>query len=315
MSAARDRRRRPASSGVPLRLVGFGAVLLVVFAAAALAGRTIDPTSDAGADEAQGHGAADAHGTGGHGAAEAGEVGHGAAAHAVGGLAVSEDGYTLEPLTTHVRRAAPTRFRFRIVDRRGAAVRDGYEVEQDRELHLIVVRRDTAVFQHLHPRRDTDGTWSVDLTLPEAGTYRALADFTIGGRSHTLGTDLFVPGDFQPRPLPAPTVADRVADLDVRLETGAVQAGREARLAFVVDRPGGGPVRLEPYLGAHGHLVALREGDLAYLHVHPSEDGGGPAQEIRFAVEFPTAGRYRLFLQVQVGGRVLTAPYTVEVGR
>lgn len=26
---------------------------------------------------------------------------------------------------------------------------------------------------------------------------------------------------------------------------------------------------LKPYVGAFGHLVALRAGDLAYLHVHP----------------------------------------------
>ncbi len=32
----------------------------------------------------------------------------------------------------------------------------------------------------------------------------------------------------------------------------------------------GEPVNdLQPYLGAYGHLVALRSGDLAYLHVHP----------------------------------------------
>ena len=45
---------------------------------------------------------------------------------------------------------------------------------------------------------------------------------------------------------------------------------------------------LQPYLGADGHLVALREGDLAFLHVHP-EEGAEPGQ-IRFAAEFPSAG-------------------------
>lgn len=33
---------------------------------------------------------------------------------------------------------------------------------------------------------------------------------------------------------------------------------------------------LQPYLGAYGHLVALRQGDLAYLHVHP---GAFPAMQ------------------------------------
>jgi hypothetical protein len=75
----------------------------------------------------------------------------------------------------------------------------------------------------------------------------------------------------------------------------------------------GRPVRTEPYLGAGGHLVALRDGDLAFLHVHPEErEGGGP---IRFRSTFPTAGRYRLFLQYRVDGKVETVAFTQEVAR
>ena len=54
----------------------------------------------------------------------------------------------------------------------------------------------------------------------------------------------------------------------VRLDAGTPRAGRETELSFTVTR-GGKPIRTQPYLGAGGHLVALREGDLAYLHVHP----------------------------------------------
>ena len=66
---------------------------------------------------------------------------------------------------------------------------------------------------------------------------------------------------------------------------------------------------MEDYLGAKGHLVALREGDLAFLHVHPDADRLG------FMAEFPTAGAYRLFLQFKTGGRVHTAAFTQEVTR
>jgi uncharacterized protein YfaP (DUF2135 family) len=48
--------------------------------------------------------------------------------------------------------------------------------------------------------------------------------------------------------------------------------------------------------------------------VHPLDGtttGCGPVQ---FATEFPTAGRYRLFLQFQVDGRVHTASFTQDVG-
>ena len=65
---------------------------------------------------------------------------------------------------------------------------------------------------------------------------------------------------------------------------------------------------LQPYLGALGHLVAIRNGDLAYLHVHPLEDAddsGGP--QVRFAVEVPTAGTYGLFFDFSHGDEVRTA--------
>ena len=69
----------------------------------------------------------------------------------------------------------------------------------------------------------------------------------------------------------------------MRLTEGASRAGTESELAFDVTRDGE-PVAVEDYLGAKGHLVALREGDLAYLHVHPDED------RLRFMAEFPTPG-------------------------
>jgi hypothetical protein len=69
---------------------------------------------------------------------------------------------------------------------------------------------------------------------------------------------------------------------------------------------------LEPYLGAYGHLVAIRAGDLGYLHVHPEEGAPGPG--IDFATGFPTPGTYRLFLDFQHRGVVRTAAFTVESG-
>jgi hypothetical protein len=55
--------------------------------------------------------------------------------------------------------------------------------------------------------------------------------------------------------------------------------------------------------------VALRQGDLAFLHVHPDEDS------LKFMATFPTAGTYRLFLQFKTDGRVHTAAFTQEVSR
>ena len=63
---------------------------------------------------------------------------------------------------------------------------------------------------------------------------------------------------------------------------------------------------LQPYLGAFGHLVVIRTGDLAYLHVHPEEGEG-----LHFIADVPTAGTYRAFLDYQHDDVVRTAPFTL----
>ena len=103
--------------------------------------------------------------------------------------------------------AHETDLSFRVVGDDGAAITD-FDVEHTKPMHLIVVRRDLTGFQHLHPRMDADGTWTTPLTLPEAGIYRAFADFTHEGEAQTAGADIAVDGRADYRPLPAP-IADR----------------------------------------------------------------------------------------------------------
>jgi hypothetical protein len=175
-------------------------------------------------------------------------------------------------------------------------------------MHFIVVRRDMTGFQHLHPTEQPDGTWTVPVTLREAGSYRLFADFSVNGKPQTLADDLTADGTIHSQELPAPVRSVDVDGLKVSLTEGATKAGAESQLAFAVTRDGE-PVVVEDYLGAKGHLVALRRGDLAFLHVHPD------AKSLKFMAEFPSAGTYRLFLQLKVDGRVHTAEFTREVTR
>ena len=143
------------------------------------------------------------------------------------------------------------------------------------------------------------------MRLPDAGVYRAFADFRSGGERHTLGIDLFVPGDFAPLELPAPSHHATAGPYDVALSE---RAGGELR--FVVRRDGRIVTDLEPYLGARGHLVALREGDLAYGHVHPED---ASPREIAFQTGAAEPGTYRLFLQFRHRDVVRTVAFTREV--
>ena len=286
---------------VATRLFGFAALLAVVFAGAALAGGALDVRADADGDDR-----AAAETDGGHGAGASG--GHGAAApDPVRGLAVADRGLRLVVEDPELRRGRTERLRFAIVDDAGAVVRD-FDVAHEKRMHLIVARRDLAGFRHLHPEQDGDGAWSVPITLDQAGSYRVFADFSRDGEPQTLAADLRVDGAADLRSLPVPSsLARSDGGYDVRLDAEHATAGAEAELRFTVTRDGEA-VETEPYLGAGGHLVALREGDLAFLHVHPTE-------AVDFAATFPTEGRYRLFLQFKHRGQVRTAAFTQAVAR
>jgi hypothetical protein len=275
------------------KLGGFIAVLGLVFAAAAFAGSRLDvhPGGPAAEPSAMG--------------------GHGEGAmtpQPVRGLAVSDNGLTLELARRTARPGQRFELAFRIADRRGATVRD-FDVEHTKRMHFIVVRRDLTGFQHLHPTENRDGTWSLPVALPDAGSYRVFADFSVNGRPYTLADDVTVDGPVRSHELPAPVGSVDVDGLHVSLTEGAAKAGAESELTFSVTRQGK-PVAIQDYLGAKGHLVALRQGDLAFLHVHPDE------HSLRFMATFPTAGRYRLFLQFKTAdGRLHTAAFTQELAR
>lgn len=290
----------------PAKLATFVAALGVVFGAAAGAGALVGPVA-ATAPEHEGPAMSE-----GHGGETAGAPAHGAA-EPPKGLQISQDGYTLDPQSTTLPATGGT-YAFRIVGPAGRAVTE-FTPTHDKKLHLIVVRRDLAGFAHVHPVMSPDGTWRVPLRPSAgAGTYRVFADFAPGDHDPlTLGTDLSVAGSYTPRQLPAPSRTATVDGYTVTLD-GALRPGTSSKLTLTVSRDGRPVTDLQPYLAAYGHLVAIRAGDLGYLHVHPDGAPGDgktrPGPAITFYVEVPTAGDYRLFLDFQHAGVVRTAEFT-----
>ncbi|MFG3552024.1 hypothetical protein [Streptomyces sp. NPDC047725] len=294
-----------------LRITAFAAALAATFGTAYGVGRVVDPVvADAPPAPHEKHAdspSADAGGDGGHESEPA------------GGLQISENGYTLDLATPHVTAGQRAELRFAVRDDRGKAV-TAFKREHDKELHLIVASRDLTTYRHLHPTRAADGTWSTPVDLPRAGGYRVFADFTPakkGAENLTLGADLAAGGTYRPATPPAP---GRTASADgYRVElAGTLNPGKAGELKLKVSRDGRPVTDLQPYLGAYGHLVALRSGDLAYLHVHPNgEPGDGatkPGPEISFTATAPSGGTYRLFLDFRHEGKVHTAAFTVRAG-
>ncbi|MFL5841565.1 MAG: hypothetical protein ACJ77Z_14045 [Thermoleophilaceae bacterium] len=275
---------------VAARLAGFMAVLLGVFGLATLAGGAVDPPKR-GIATCQLEPRMDA------------------MAEPMG-VASEQNGYRIVPVDTTLAAGSERILRFRIVDTNGRAVR-GFCDEHGARLHLIIVSRDLSDYHHLHPRLASDGTWSIPVRLREPGGYRAFADFKTKRASAVLGTDIFAPGELRPRPLPHASRMQRVDGYTVRMDGDRARAGGTTDLHFSVWRDGREVKDLQPYLGARGHLVALREGDLAYLHVHP--EPGLADGAAKFWVAAPSTGTFRMFLDFQVDGVVHTAAFTVVV--
>jgi hypothetical protein len=284
------------------RIAGFLVALAAVFGVAVVAGRAVGPVSGPVPT---------------HQADHRTRVGSGPAAEArqaqiPGGLMVSQNGYSLRLAEPQAAAGRDVPVRFRVMGPDGRPV-TAYDVEHGKRLHLIAVRRDLTGYQHVHPELH-DGTWTTALDLTP-GQWRLFADVRAAGAAPlTLGADLAVPGDYRPAPAGGTSRTATVDGYTVTVD-GVLRPGSDSRLVLSVSEDGEPVTDLQPYLGAYGHLVALRAGDLAYLHVHPEGTPGDgttePGPRVVFYAAVPSSATYRLYLDFRHDGEVRTAAFTL----
>jgi hypothetical protein len=210
--------------------------------------------------------------------------------------------------------AAHLRFRFQTHDGSPAGA---FQIVHERALHLFVIRRDLEFFEHIHPQPDDSHEFAARMVFPSPGDYMLFADFAPEGAAPQMLQQMIVTpgprGRTLPKPL-APQIGDQISQgLRFSLTPEELRAGSPALLTVMVfDAETGKPVGdLEQYLGAAGHMFFV-SADLADgSHSHPLEPSNGPS--IRFLTRFNNSGTYRLWLQVQRRGRVVTASWTLNV--
>lgn len=305
----------------PIKLGLYGTGLVGVFALAFVTAGAVVPTETVQAWSSATQDHSDDHSGGEEPEAVGGEVGqsgaedHGSAVPVATGLSSESAGFRLTQVDAPTSSDVEGELALTVLGPDGQPTTD-FDLSHEKELHLIVVGSDGSEFRHVHPERDQTGRWSIPWEWQAAGTYRVFADFVPAqtGETLTLSTMVQVPGEYDP--MAAEPVADTTVDgFDVAV-SGDLTAGEASTLTMTISRDGAPVTELEPYLGAFGHLVALRDGDLAYLHVHPhgdepaADETSGP--EVVFEVTAPTPGRYLLFLDFKVDGQVRTAPLVVD---
>jgi len=224
------------------------------------------------------------------------------------------------------------------------AVIQKFEVVHDRQYHLFVISQDMEYFQHIHPEERTDGTWTIDLTLPKPGYYKVLSDFLpAGGSTQFIARPLVTAGyagDLaadSAHLVPDTNLKKSVDDVtaEVRFDPPTFTAGLYGHLIFqLTDTATGRPITdLQTYLGAFGHTLIMSEDMADYVHSHPidisASDENGPKMfmlpagvdpeklrggpDVTFEGLMPKPGRYRAWTQFRRNGKLYTFATTFSV--
>jgi hypothetical protein len=194
-----------------------------------------------------------------------------------------------------------------------------YLIVHDRPAHMFVVSSDLRVFDHVHPEPGGNGRLELTWQPPRPGRYHFLLDVVPRDAfPQLLESVVEVPGGTPVRePIGLSSLAS-AHGVTASLETAAFFAGRWERFEVkLTDTATGAPLTgWEPWLGAWGHMFAIRDGATEPMHAHPDEDSivrTAEGTSVTFDVLFPRTGRYGVWVQVQRNGVVVTLPFSVEV--
>lgn len=195
-------------------------------------------------------------------------------------------------------------------------------VAHTQKLHLMVVDPTLQDYHHIHPMpgRRT-GQWTFSMTPERAGKYLVFADFTPAATQRGLyaSTSFTVPGDVA-RVTRTENWSYNAGPYEFRLSTGhpMLQAKVQTDLKLSIRRADGGPIPLQPVMGAFAHLVAFDEARTGFAHLHPDQvDLNTPPDpnkpDLTFKVTIPRAGRYVIWSQVNIAGTEAFVPFWVDV--
>jgi hypothetical protein len=220
-------------------------------------------------------------------------------------------------------------------------------------MHLYAIREPEmdAVF-HLHPEPTGRQGLSMTLPTMPPGTYKLYGDvvFLNGFPETETSTLTIAPGatnaplgaeDASAAPLPLSAgelgAAYKLPDgySMVWDKPAAITAATPYAFRFTLLDTNGKPASdMQPYLGMAGHAAFVKTDGTAFAHTHPDGSAAMPAMmlagessgdpmagmsmepvtpSVAFPYGFPTAGRYRIFVQMKHGGVVETGVFDAEV--
>jgi hypothetical protein len=201
---------------------------------------------------------------------------------------------------------------------------------------LIIVRTDDRDLQYDDSDIAPDGRITQPVVFPAPGRYRIVVSAFLPvtnpqtQNNFQLFTNVTVRGSYKPQPVPPFNPTQVVNGYRFHVQgtphLHAIQAGF---LTVNVTDPQGHPVTFTTWRGALAHAIFIHQGSLDYFHTHVCSPGAiyctsalgatkvtgsstAPGQ-LKVGVLLPESGTWRMFLITYQHGRLLTAPYTLNV--
>lgn len=200
------------------------------------------------------------------------------------------------------------------------------EIQHEKRMHVIGVRKDLNEFFHIHPTAVTPDSAiaTVTHTFQKPGLYKIWSEIKYQGENHIFGHPIIsLAGDgptFEPQR--EITTNKIVGNYQITIDYHNLALGQSNHIDLVVKDLVGRKVELENFLGEKIHLTAISEDLSQFTHTHPQGHGemhmdshslllipqalANGAQEhekptdedhIGFVIPFKKAGFYKLFAQ------------------
>lgn len=200
---------------------------------------------------------------------------------------------------------------------------DDVAIAHTKKVHLLIIDQSLSDYHHIHPTPGAKaGEWVFDFKPQFAADYRIWADIVPIG-----GSQQYVSAAINAGSKPAPALSSNIVQ-QVKVDglsfslsfNGPLKAGQDVMgNVAIIDAVSDAPfTQLEPIMGAFGHIVAFAGDWDSIEHVHPrgkeptsKDERRGPV--LSFHMKPEKSGIMKIFVQTQVNGKDVFAPFTVKV--
>ena len=191
------------------------------------------------------------------------------------------------------------------------------------KMHVMIIDPSLVDYHHIHPQpQGISGKYTFKFIPKRSGTYAVFAEIVpLRTRRQVIAVGTIEVEGAEEKTVFEQQTESTVDGLNFVLKgvPQSMRTGNDYRFDLDVLDEAGNPITLEEIMGAKGHMVAFDAEHKGFAHMHPIEDNIslkktiGSDAGLAFLFNVPNPGWYRLFAQIQVGGREVFGSFDLKV--